>query len=180
MDNDNILLRLLLAFAPMSLMTIGGGISIIGDIQSVVVQNGWFTPDGFINIFGISRASPGPGTLIVTLIGWHVAGFAGAVVASIAIFLPSSLLILVLARLWHSRPPAVWQQAVALGLAPIAAGLVMSSSAILLQASPDRLASWLVALMIFLLSMKTRLGTLTLLAIGALYFILLEPLVPQI
>lgn len=174
MDKNNPLVLLALSFAPLSLTAVGGGMSIVADIQRITVANGWFTPQGFIEIFAISRAAPGPGTLIVTLIGWHVAGLAGAIIASIAIFLPSSLLIYVVARIWHSRPPAIWQQAVAFGLAPIAAGLVLTSAVFVLANSNGQLSGWLVACMTAILSIRTRLGPLTLLGIGAAAYVLIE------
>jgi chromate transporter len=71
------LLRTLLAvFAPLSLLTIGGGQSVVADIQRQVVDvHHWMTAREFVDLFAISRMTPGPGSLLATLIGWHVAGF---------------------------------------------------------------------------------------------------------
>jgi chromate transporter len=128
MKEDNLLLSMLLVFAPLSLMAIGGGSSVLGELQRAVVNDRhWLSDQGFLDMFAISRVAPGPGTLIVTLIGWHLGGLAGAVVSTIAIFTPSSMLVIAIAYLWRRFPNGAWQKALIYGLAPLAAGLVLSS-----------------------------------------------------
>ncbi len=92
-------------FVPLSFATIGGGQSVVAEVhrQAVSVQ-GWMPEGQFVTDFALSRLAPGPGSLLITLIGWQVAGWAGAAVASLAIFLPSSLLLYGLARLWARLP----------------------------------------------------------------------------
>ena len=90
---DDTLIALVLVFVPLSLLSIGGGSAIIAAIQhEAVVVRGWIDSREFINLFAIARAAPGPGTMLGTLIGWKVAGWAGAIVATLALYLPSSLL----------------------------------------------------------------------------------------
>src|SRR5436189_376135 len=95
------LLAVTLVFAPLSLLSIGGGASLLAEIehQSVSVH-AWTTQREFADLFAISRAAPGPGTMLSTLIGWKVAGLAGALTATIALYLPSSLIVYRAARLW--------------------------------------------------------------------------------
>ncbi|HEY4200076.1 MAG TPA: chromate transporter [Devosiaceae bacterium] len=127
MNDDNVLLKLLIYFVPLSFLTIGGGQSVVADIHRQMVDGyGWLTDSQFVSIFALSRMTPGPGTIIVTMLGWTVGGWMGAVVASISIFLPSSLLVYGLARLWSRYRGAPWQKAIEMGLAPIAAGMVLS------------------------------------------------------
>ena len=79
---------------PLSLVSVGGGQTLVADIhRQVVDHHHWLTEQQFVDAFAISRMSPGPGTLLVTLLGWDVAGAWGAVVASCAIFIPSALLV---------------------------------------------------------------------------------------
>jgi chromate transporter len=166
--NDNLLLKLLVYFTPLSFMTVGGGQSVIADMHRQVVDvYGWFTDAQFLDIFALSRMNPGPGSLIVTLIGWKVDGWAGALVASIAIFLPSSLLVYSLARLWGRYRGAKWQKAIELGLAPVAAGMILATSFTLLGASEGGVLPWLVAGASTALLTFTRLSPLLLLAAGA-------------
>src|SRR5262249_57406046 len=78
--SDNRLLGLVLVFAPLSALSFGGGQAIIADMQHQTVAQGWLSDTEFADLFAISRAAPGPSTLISALIGWQVAGLVGAVV----------------------------------------------------------------------------------------------------
>ena len=141
------LLALALVFAPLSLLSIGGGASLLAEIehQSVSVH-AWTTEREFANLFAISRAAPGPGTMLSTLIGWKVAGLAGALTATIALYLPSSLLVYAAARLWGRWRGSVWHTAVERGMAPVAAGLFLSGGIAVLRASPGGPAVWVAAI----------------------------------
>jgi chromate transporter len=169
--NNNILLRMIVYFAPLSFLTIGGGTSIIADMHKHTVDiYQWLTDEEFLNIFALSRMAPGPGTLIVTMIGWKVSGFWGALVASVAIFLPSSLLVFGLARLWSRHRGAPWQKAIETGLAPIAAGMVLVSSFTLLETATGGLLAWIVAGVSMLALMFTRINPLYLISAGGVAF----------
>ena len=147
-DGFRTLLALLLVFVPLSLLSIGGGASLLADMehQSVGVH-GWTTPREFADLFAISRAAPGPGTMLSTLIGWKVAGLAGALTATIALYLPSSLLVYGAARLWGRWRGSVWHSAVERGLAPIAAGLILAGGIAVMRVSPGGPAVWLAAVL---------------------------------
>jgi chromate transporter len=146
-DDFRTLLALALVFIPLSLLSIGGGASLLAEIehQSVTVH-GWTTQREFADLFAISRAAPGPGTMLSTLIGWKAAGLAGALTATVALYLPSSLLVYGAARLWGRWRGSVWHTAVERGLAPIAAGLILSGGIAVLRVSPGGLAVWVAAI----------------------------------
>jgi chromate transporter len=147
-DDIKTLLALTLVFAPLSLLSIGGGASLLADIenQSVTVH-AWTTQREFADLFAISRAAPGPGTMLSTLIGWKVAGLPGALTATIALYLPSSLLVYGLARLWGRWRGSVWHSAVERGLSPIAAGLLLAGGLAVLRVSPGGPAVWAAAIL---------------------------------
>jgi chromate transporter len=132
-------------FGPLSLFSIGGGASLLAEIehQSVAVHH-WTTHRDFADLFALSRAAPGPGTMLSTLIGWRVAGWTGALVATIALYLPSSLLIFAVSRLWRRWRGSRWHSAIEDGLAPIAAGLMLAGGLAVLQAAGGA-AVWLAA-----------------------------------
>lgn len=172
MNDDSPLLALVLVFAPLSLLAIGGGGSLLGDIQQqVVVHHGWMTAQEFQEAFAISRVSPGPGILIVTLIGWHVGGWLGAVLSTLAIILPSSVLIYALAHVWHSGRRTRWQKALSRGLAPIAAGLIIASVFRLLAFPGAHTVAWLVAAGVGLVAFRTRVSQILLLGAGTVIFV---------
>jgi chromate transporter len=145
-DDFRTLFALALVFAPLSLLSIGGGAALLAEIehQSVGVH-GWTTQREFADLFAISRAAPGPGTMLSTLIGWKVAGVSGALIATFALYLPSSLLVYGAARLWSRWRGSIWHSAVERGLAPIAAGLILSGGIAVLRVSPGGPAVWLAA-----------------------------------
>src|SRR5438132_3979879 len=145
-DDYRTLLTLALVFVPLSLLSIGGGASLLADMeyQPVTIQ-GWTTPREFADLFALSRAAPGPGTMLSTLIGWKVAGLAGALTATLALYLPSSLLVYGAARLWGRWRGSIWHTAVERGLAPIAAGLILSGGIAVLRISPGGSAVWAAA-----------------------------------
>jgi chromate transporter len=69
------------------------------------------------------------------LIGWHVAGWPGALAATVALYLPSSLLVFGASRLWGRWRGSVWHGAIERGLSPIAAGLMLAGGLAVLQAA---------------------------------------------
>ena len=130
------LLALVLVFGPLSLFSIGGGASLLAEIEhpSGAVHH-WTTQREFADLFAISRAAPGPGTMLSTLVGWKVAGWGGAVAATVALYLPSSLLVFGVSRLWGRWRGSRWHVAIERGLAPIAAGLMLAGGLAVLQAA---------------------------------------------
>ena len=121
------LLALVLVFAPISLVSLGGGPSVFAEMQRQSVEvHGWLSDERFLELFAVSRAAPGPGSLVAALVGWEAAGFPGALVAALALYLPSSLLLLVLGLWWRRGGDAPLRRAVERGLAPVAVGLIFA------------------------------------------------------
>jgi chromate transporter len=145
-DFVDALIGLTVVFAPLSLLSFGGGNAVIADIahQAVAVRH-WASAREFADLFALSRAAPGPGSMLATMIGWKVAGVTGALVATIAFYLPSLLLVYGVARLWARWRGAVWHSAVERGIAPIAAGLLLAGGFAVLRASPGGPAMWIAA-----------------------------------
>ena len=161
----SVLLQLAAVFSPLSLLAFGGGQSIVADIDHQVLLHGWMTQAQFVDLFAISRAAPGPGALLATLVGWKAAGWAGAIVASLALFVPSSLLTYAMAALWRRFDAHPGARVIEVALAPVAAGLLLAGAVAVIRASSGSPAVWaiaLVALAIFLL--RPRLNPLVVLA----------------
>ncbi|HXC26895.1 MAG TPA: chromate transporter [Stellaceae bacterium] len=140
------LLALFAVFAPLSLLSFGGGNATIADIahQSVAVHH-WTGDREFADLFALSRAAPGPGSMLCALIGWKAAGVPGAIVATVAFYLPASFVLFVVAKVWGRWRGSVWHQAVERGIAPIAAGLFLSGGLAVLRVTPAGLAAWIAA-----------------------------------
>jgi chromate transporter len=163
--------ELLTVFGPLSFLTVGGGQSIVSDIhRQAVTVHGWMTDGEFLDLFALSRITPGPGSLLVTLVGWHVGGLAGALVASAAIFLPCSVLVYGLAHLWSRYKHTPWIRAVEAGLVPVAAGMILAASGTLLRAAEGGPWAWGVAAASTILLMFTRMNPFLMLGVGGAVF----------
>jgi chromate transporter len=124
--NDT-LLALARVFVPLSLVSFGGARTIIPDIENqAVTVHSWLTHREFIELFAISRAAPGPGVTLVTLIGWKAGGWLGAVVASLAIYLPVALIVVAVAILFRRYNVPPWSERIERAMTPIAIGLILA------------------------------------------------------
>ena len=172
---DN-LLALVAVFAPLSLLSFGGGNVVIAEIahQAVGVRH-WTSDRDFADLFALSRAAPGPGSMLATMIGWKIAGIGGALVATVAFYLPSSLLLFIVARLWSRWQGSPWHHAVERGMAPIAAGLLLSAGIAVLRASPAGPVVWVAAgIAAALFLWRPKLHPVPVFALGGLLFGLLD------
>src|SRR5438067_10201610 len=129
MSSENCaVLRLVCTFGLMSLFAVGGADAAIPEMYRVAVEvRHWMTDKQFSDAFAISQLSPGPNVLIVTLIGYSVAGISGALAATLAMCVPTAVLAYsvsrLLARSTRSRWPAIIQSA----LVPLSIGLMGGS-----------------------------------------------------
>jgi len=130
------LLGLVAVLAPFSLAAIGGGPSIFAPLQHEAVDvRHWLTARQFVDMFAVARAAPGPATMIAALIGWQVDGLPGAIIATLAIFVPSSLLCYAVSKVWNVYRGRTWHTALEQGLAPVAAGLIFAGSLAIFEIS---------------------------------------------
>jgi chromate transporter len=171
----SVLTTLLLIFVPLSFVTIGGGQTIVADVHRQVVDvQHWMTAAQFLDLFAISRMSPGPGSLLVTLIGWQVGGIAGAVVATFAIFAPTAVLTFYVATVWDRFKGARWQRIIEAGLKPVAAGTVLASVWVLLRSLDGGWPAQVIALVSTSILVMTPVNPLIILSAGALAFVALH------
>jgi len=140
------LLTLFAVFAPLSLMSFGGSNSVIADIahQSIALQH-WTSEREFADLFALSRAAPGPGSMLAALIGWKLGGLTGALVATVSFYVPAAIVLYFAAKLWGRWRGSAWHTAVERGMAPIAAGLFLSGGIAVLRVAPAGLAAWVAA-----------------------------------
>jgi chromate transporter len=120
----------------MSLLALGGANAVVPEIHRQAVEVGhWMSDRQFADFFAISQAAPGPNVMIVTLVGYHVAGFPGALVATLAMCGPTAVLAFFFARAWDRFKGAAWRTAIQAGLVPISVGLVGASSIVLARSA---------------------------------------------
>jgi chromate transporter len=134
--NDNPLWTLFSLFAVLSLMAVGGANAAIPEMHRVAVDvMHWMSDKQFADMFAISQLSPGPNVIIVALIGYHVAGLAGASVAISAMVVPTCVMAYFVARTWDRFKDARWRIAVQAGLVPVSLGLIAASAFVLARAA---------------------------------------------
>ncbi len=130
------LYRLAILFLQMSLLAFGGANTILPELQRQVVDvNHMMDAHTFAALFALAQAAPGPNMMVVSLIGWNVAGLSGAVLTMLCVAGPSSILTFFVSRVWERFRDAPWRKAVQRGLMPVTAGLLISSAALLIQST---------------------------------------------
>jgi len=163
------LTALALHFALLSLMAIGGVNSILPDMHRYVVEaNHWLSDRQFADAYALGQAAPGPNMMFVTLLGWQLAGWTGAIVATLAIIFPPIVLTLGITHLHANNPDAPLGRAIRGGLGPIAIGLTLSSGWILAQSADHSWRTALLTLLTVALMLRTRLNPVWLIAAGAI------------
>lgn len=164
-----IVASLFFEFVLLSFVAFGGATALLPEMHRVVVEHHqWLDDTTFTHLYAIAQAAPGPNVLVVTLIGWKVAGLAGALAATLAMCLPMSVLIYLLIDRWESFAGRRWQKAISLGVAPLAVGLVFSGATLIAQAAGLGWAAWGLLLLTVVVNLKTRTHPLWLIGLGAL------------
>jgi chromate transporter len=165
--NDNPLIAMFGYFALLSLFAVGGANAAIPEMHRIAVDlMHWMNDRQFADSFAIAQMSPGPNVIIVTLIGYHVAGFAGAAVATAAMCGPTCLLAFFAARTWERFKDARWRIAVQAGLVPVSLGLLGASAFVLAHAADKTIPAALLTAATVLVATFTRINPLWLFAVG--------------
>ncbi|MEI8152414.1 MAG: chromate transporter [Hyphomicrobiales bacterium] len=167
-DGD-ILLTLAVQFAVMSLLALGGANAVVPEMHRQAVElRGWMNEREFTDMFAISQAAPGPNVMLVTLIGYHVAGFAGAVVTTLAMCSPTAVLAHFLGRTWDRFRDRPWRVAVQAGVVPISVGLVGASAIVLTGAAVHNWAAAIITVTTAAVAYWSRWNPLWLIAIAGM------------
>lgn len=141
MNDDTHLVGLFTAFLTAAFFSIGGASALIPEFHRQIVDlNGWMNDADFVRSVALAQIAPGPNMLIVSLIGWHVAGLVGLVVSTLAILGPPSVLALVVGRGLHRLSGATWLKVVKTSLGPVVVGLMLASGLITSRAADHDIA----------------------------------------
>lgn len=121
------LVRMINVFALLSLLAVGGGTAVLPQMKHEVVnEHHWMTDEQFADVYSLGQLAPGPNMNMVTVIGYHVSGMAGAILVLAAFYLPACTLVFVGARIWDYFEGSPWRDGVQRGMAPITVGLMLS------------------------------------------------------
>lgn len=169
------LLALFLHFLTLSLLSIGGAISTAPDMHRyLVTERGWLDDAAFTTGIALAQAAPGPNVLFVPVLGYQVAGLAGALAALLGILLPSTLLSLGASRWSNRRRDTPLVRAFNAGVAPVTVGLMFATGWILAlpfigEHAPGngRLGALALIAATVVVTLRTRLAPIWMIAVGA-------------
>ena len=147
----------------------GGVSTVIPDMQRYVVEvHPWMTAQQFGEVFALVQVAPGPGVMFVTVIGWLLAGWSGALLLTIAMFLPGVVMTSLLIRFNALNAKARFGRALRRGLAPVTIGLVVASSWVLTTTVNHDWRGYVLTALTMLVVHRTNFNPLWLIAGGAL------------
>jgi chromate transporter len=149
-------------------LTIGGGMAAFPEMKVLVVGvHRWLSDAQLIHVYSVGQLSPGPNMMMVATIGERVAGIAGALVAAVAFFVPTAILTFAVGRIWNRIAAWPWRASIQRGLGPVAIGLAVGG---LITFGRSAVTGWVtlaVGLVVFYLSLKTRVNPALLILGGA-------------
>ena len=123
-----IYLDLLLGFLKVGCCAFGGAYGAFPLIRDVVMSYGWLSDEMLTYMSAVSESTPGPIMVnLATYIGSSQAGVLGAVIATLAVVLPSFLIILLVTALLKTALKNKYVQAVLRGLKPCVIGIVLAT-----------------------------------------------------
>ena len=168
-------LHLLSIFSGMSLMLFGGGFVFIPLIQEVVVDGlHWVSHDEFVAAIAMGQITPGPILISAAFIGYKVAGFFGATIATIAIFFPSALLMIMASQAleWFKTSPHI--RAALRGIRAVVVGLIFAAAIVIVQTVEPHWSSLVIFIATLLALMKFKLDIIWIIPTAGLFSVVTD------
>lgn len=155
--------QLVKTFATLSLLSFGGGKGVFPQMrEEVVARFHWLSAEQFTQFYTIGKLVPGPTTIMSVLVGLSVGKLPGAVIAALAIFVPSSVLMFCAVKLWQRAEGSPIREALGHGLAPAIVGLSWASAWVLGKGVVGSWQSIALVAVVAILSLRTKLPTVAL------------------
>jgi chromate transporter len=154
-------------FLWLSLICVGGGLGVVPEMQrQVVVRHGWVTAREFVDGYTLAQLTPGPTMLVVAFVGYRAHGLLGALLATVAMFLPTSIIAVVVADRWQRLRTHRWAAAAERALLPIGIGLSTAGAYTLARSALHDVATVAVALVAGLLLYHGRVSAILIVVLG--------------
>ena len=123
-----ILLELFIGFLKVGCFAFGGAYGAIPLIRDIVLSYGWLNDEMLTYMIAVSESTPGPIMVnLATYVGSSQAGLAGSVIATLAVILPSFIIILLVTALLKTILKSPYVQAVLHGLKPCMIGIILAT-----------------------------------------------------
>ena len=136
-----LLFDLFLTFAKIGLFTFGGGYALIALVENVCVEKKeWISHDEMMNVTVIAESTPGPIAInCATYVGYRQKGFAGAVVATLGMVLPSFLIIFLVSSFLDNFLEIRWVAHAFMGIKLAVGILILDAALKMMRKIPKRL-----------------------------------------
>jgi len=155
-------------FAQLSFLAIGGASATLAPLHQYLVETtGWVSNEQFYALYAIAQAAPGPNVQFVILFGWQAAGWAGAIMSTLGMCGPPSMLAGVVEAASTLRATDTWVRLINAGLAPMSIGLLLANGWLLSASTASSWKNFALTLLVVLASLRLRLHPLSLIAFGA-------------
>lgn len=118
-------------FFKTGLFSVGGGLATIPFLYEMMNTYHWFTQSDLLNMIAVSESTPGPiGVNMATYVGYHTTGnhILGAITTTIALVLPSVIIICVVARVLKTYRDNKYVEEAFFGLRPATCGLILTAA----------------------------------------------------
>jgi len=166
------ILHLLWTFSQLSVLGFGGGKGIIPQMHAeAVTRYRWVTSEQFTQFYTIGKLVPGPTTIFAALVGYAATParpLVGAAVATLAMFVPSSLIMVGFDSLWTRFQKSPWRVVISKGLAPAIVGLVWSSVITIGRGTPKSVVAYAVTAAIVALMLRTKVSAPVLIVLAGI------------
>ena len=149
--------KLFIFFLKVGSFIYGGGLVIIPFIENEVVNKlGWLTQTEFLAGIALGQLTPGPVVITAAFIGYKVFGFIGALLSTVAIFIPSFIFILVAAPYLKKIKNVLWVKAALKGVNAAVIGSILSSIISLVPAAIIDIPTFIIAIIGFISIVKFK------------------------
>ena len=170
------LLQLAGLFSSLSLSAFGGGKVVLPSMhQASVGEYHWMTNQEFVDLFSISMAAPGPSMMVVTLVGLKAClpygtaiAILGALIATLAMFVPSSILVYFAGNWWDHWKESPWRHSVMNAILPISTGLILAATWIIAKTSIHSLPTAIMGVVALTLMLFTKINPVLMMGVAGL------------
>jgi chromate transporter len=170
--------KLILFFLKAGSLTFGSGLVIVPFLEKGLVQDhAWLTPRDFLIAVAVGMMSPGPVVITATFVGFVIAGFWGSLASTVAIFLPSFLLVLIAAPLLQRHRTNANVQGFIKGAYGASIGTILGASVLVGRAALGDVLSCALAAAALVLLFRTKISNPALIAAAAIIGLLAYPLI---
>ncbi len=115
-------------FLKIGLFSVGGGMATLPFLYDLSDSTGWFTHAQLADMLAVSESTPGPvGINMATYVGYKVGGFGGALLATLGVILPGTVIVLIIASMLDKFRGNKYVDAAFYGLRPASTGLIAAA-----------------------------------------------------